>query len=214
MARPRSGVLDLDLDTEPALTEAGGRLLDAAADLFYRRGIGTVGVDLIAEQAGTTKKTLYDCFGSKAVLVANYLRRRAIRWREFLLTRLDDPGLAGDADRVLAVFDALQEWHEANDRGCAFVNAYAEVGGIDHPAVPVVRAEKQWMRELFRRLARGAGARDPEHTGALLHLVYEGVLVQATAGGQPDAWAEGRAGAASILDLACAPTSDVSVRQG
>ena len=53
----------------PALTEAGTRLLEAASELFYDRGVRAVGVDLIAETAGTTKKTLYDRFGSKDALV-------------------------------------------------------------------------------------------------------------------------------------------------
>ncbi len=69
---------------DPALTPAGERLLDAASELFYRRGIRAVGVDLVAETAGTTKKTLYDRFGSKDELVALYLRRRARRWQSFL----------------------------------------------------------------------------------------------------------------------------------
>jgi len=141
----------VDFEAEPILTPAGHRLLDAASALFYGRGIRAVGVDLIAEEAGTTKKTLYDCFGSKDALVALYLRRRAIRWQEFLRSRLDDP--AGDAgDRLRRVFDALEEWHESGERGCAFVNAYAEVGSANDPAVAVIRAEKQWMHDLFLRL--------------------------------------------------------------
>lgn len=198
MTKRSSGRDDLDLETEPVLTPAGARLLEAAAELFYRQGIGAVGVDLIADHAGTTKKTLYDCFGSKSVLVATYLRRRAIDWQRFLLHRLD--GLpVGDDSRVLAVFDAVQAWHEPNDRGCAFVNAYAEVGGLNHPATGVIRAEKRWMRMLFQQLSRDVGVVDADGTGALLHLVYEGTLVQATAGGQFDAWVEGRSGATAIL---------------
>lgn len=190
---------DLTPEAEPTLTPAGKRVLDAAAKLFYDRGIRAVGVDLIAEQAGTTKKTLYDRFGSKDALVAQYLRRRAGQWQRFLLHHLDghapDPG----PDRVLAVFDALGEWHADQERGCAFVNAYAEVGGSDHPAVPVIRADKRWMRELFRSLARDAGRADPERIGAVLHLLYEGALVASTAGGQKDSVAEARAAAAAIM---------------
>ena len=62
--------------TDPALTPAGERLLEAASELFYSRGIRAVGVDLIADVAGTTKETLYDRFGSKDGLVVLYLRRR------------------------------------------------------------------------------------------------------------------------------------------
>ena len=43
--------------------------------------LATVPADAPAETAGTTKKTLYDRFGSKDALVALYLLRRAHRWR-------------------------------------------------------------------------------------------------------------------------------------
>src|ERR1700687_2544463 len=46
------------------------RLLAAARELFYRRGIHVVGVDAIAEAAGTNKMTLYRHFASKDVLIA------------------------------------------------------------------------------------------------------------------------------------------------
>src|SRR4051794_15982457 len=72
---------------EPALTPAGERLLEAASDFSSRHATRAVGVELIAETAGTTKKTLYDRFGSKDELVVRYLRRRALRWQEFLRTR-------------------------------------------------------------------------------------------------------------------------------
>src|SRR5437763_2297014 len=50
------------------------RILAAASDLFYRYGIRAVGVDAIAEAAGTNKMTLYRHFDSKDQLVAEYLR--------------------------------------------------------------------------------------------------------------------------------------------
>ena len=53
------------------------RILAAAADLFYRHGIRAVGVEAIAEAAGTNKMTLYRHFESKDELVAEYLRRLA-----------------------------------------------------------------------------------------------------------------------------------------
>ena len=171
----------------PAMTEAGARLLQAASELFYDRGVRAVGVDLIAETAGTTKKTLYDRFGSKDALVALYLLQRAHRWREHLLQRLAEADADLEAEeKVLLVFEAMETWMGTQRRGCAFVNAYAELGGSDHPAVPVIRAEKAWMRTLFDRLT-GDTVR-----GAHVHLVYEGALVVLTAGADPQAAAEAR----------------------
>ncbi len=175
------------------LTPAGERLLAAASDLFYARGIRAVGVDLIAEEAGTTKKTLYDRFGSKDALVALYLSRRAERWQRFVLTHVDRNACAARVERVLSVFDALEQWLGEFDRGCAFVNAYAEIGGTGHPGVPVIRAEKAWMRQLFEDLVG-----DPD-TGAQIHLLYEGAIVGHTAGDHPAAIDQARAAAAHLL---------------
>jgi AcrR family transcriptional regulator len=171
--------------TDPPLTPAGERLLDAASELFYRHGIRAVGVDLIAETAGTTKKTLYDRFGSKDELVARYLRRRSLRWQEFLRARFAEVPPA--PARPAALFDILADWLREQDRGCGFVNAYAEIGGTDHPAVAEIRAEKAWMREYLVELVREAGHPDPDRVGTELHLLYEGASVLATAGDVDDA---------------------------
>ncbi|MFC7407145.1 TetR/AcrR family transcriptional regulator [Georgenia alba] len=196
---PRTSLDQTVLDREevPALTPAGERLLDVASRLFYSHGIRAVGVDRVAAEAGTTKKTLYDIFGSKDLLVALYLHRRGVRWRSHLTERLAarEPG----TDRLLGVYDVIAEWHADQDRGCAFVNAYAEIGTADHPALPVIRADKAYMRELFRRLAVEAGRADAERTGDTLHLLYEGALVLSTAGARPDAISEARRAAQDLL---------------
>jgi AcrR family transcriptional regulator len=188
------------------LTPAGERLLDAASRLFYERGIHAVGVDLIAEEAGTTKKTLYDRFGSKDGLVVLYLQRRQRRWREFVDRHLDEMGRSGSPRRALGVLDALESWMAAQHRGCAFVNAYAELGGSDHPAVDVIRDEKQWTHALYLRLCEEGGLADPAESAAALHLVHEGVLVLTTAGGRPEAFADGRRTAERLLAAAGHPS--------
>lgn len=183
---------------DDAMTPAGERLLDTASRLFYQRGIRSVGVDLIAEDAGTTKKTLYDRFGSKDALVVLYLRRRAAQWQQRALAHLEEHPEPGP-QRILSVFDALGGWLDRQERGCAFVNAYAEVGGTDHPALPLIRAEKAWMRDLFTALAEEAGYDDGARRGAQLHLLYEGAVVALTAGDQPDALGHARAAAERLL---------------
>jgi AcrR family transcriptional regulator len=183
---------------DDVMTPAGERLLDTASRLFYERGIRSVGVDLIAEDAGTTKKTLYDRFGSKDGLVVLYLRRRASLWQHRALAHLAEHPEPGP-ERILSVFDALEGWLDRQERGCAFVNAYAEVGGTGHPALPLIRAEKSWMRALFTALADEAGYADSGRCGAQLHLLYEGAVVALTAGDEPDAVAHARDAAERLL---------------
>src|ERR1700749_2364966 len=62
------------------------RILLGARDLFPRHGIRGVGVETIAETAGTNKMTLYRHFDSKDDLIVAYLRGAAAEademWRE------------------------------------------------------------------------------------------------------------------------------------
>src|ERR1017187_7826723 len=62
----------------PGSTKASSvrdRLLDTAADLFYREGVRAVGVDLVVERTGVAKTSLYRHFPSKDDLVAAVLER-------------------------------------------------------------------------------------------------------------------------------------------
>src|SRR5205809_7300835 len=71
------------------------RILAAARELFYRRGIHAVGVDAIAEAAGTNKMTLYRHFASKDVLIAACLgeltREFDAAWDAIAAAHVGDP---------------------------------------------------------------------------------------------------------------------------
>jgi AcrR family transcriptional regulator len=159
------------------MTPAARRALEAAARLFYERGIHAVGVDLIAAEAGVTKKTLYDRFGSKEHIVVEYLADRDERWRAFLARHLDAVPPEPTA-RVLAVFDASLAWARENSpKGCSMVNAHAEISDASHPAYPIITGQKEWMLALFTRLAREAAPDRAEQLGRTLMLLHEGALV-------------------------------------
>ncbi|ASO18838.1 putative transcriptional regulator [Actinoalloteichus hoggarensis] len=180
-------------------------MLDAASDLFYRRGIHGVGVDELAATAGVTKKTLYACFGSKDALVARYLRERDRRWRDFLTEGLapyaDDPARA-----LLASFDVLQDWMDREDpRGCGFVNALAELPSADHPGHRAVLEQKRRLLGLLTELAVAADLTEPEDLAGLILLLHEGAVVTRTTGSVPDAPRRARAVAATLVAAAARP---------
>ncbi|GAA3537082.1 TetR/AcrR family transcriptional regulator [Amycolatopsis ultiminotia] len=162
------------MDDVPPRTPAGHRIVAAAEELFYHRGITAVGVDLIAEHSGVTKRTLYNQFGSKDQLVAIYLAERDRRWRSAV--RAAVAACADSAEAVTAPFDALRTWSEHNTRGCAFVNALAELPDPSHPAYRVATDQKRWLLNLFEELATAAGCPDPGVLAIRLLVLHEGAL--------------------------------------
>ena len=185
---------DLTPTKPPETTPGGQRILDAASELFYERGIVSTGLDLVVEQSGVTKRTLYQRFGSKEGLICAYLTARAHRWQTLVLQRVQTAIDAAD-DPVGAVFDLTREWVVDNPRGCGFVNAWAELGGISGPEVrAVIRQEKQWMRTLFITATGDA------RLGELVHELYEGALICSTILGDRDALSRAKFGAQRLAE--------------
>lgn len=156
---------------------AAERILRTASELFYEEGIRAVGVDTVVERAGVAKMTLYKNFGSKDELVAAYLRARDHRWRAWLEDAVERRA-GSPKEKLLAVFDASGEWMERESpRGCAFINAFAEIADPVHPAQEVAREQKSWMREYLTKLTLEAGAEKPEELAEQLFVLLEGVTV-------------------------------------
>lgn len=155
---------------------ARARLLDAAEDLFYARGIQSVGMDAIRDASGVPLKRLYQLFPAKEQLIEAYLERRDRIWRSSLaeyVERHPDP-----RQRILAVFDWLQNWfREPGFRGCAWINSYGELGPISASVATQTRRHKEAFRAYLRGLAAAAAL--PESVADSLHLLAEGAMVTA-----------------------------------
>ncbi len=151
------------------------RLLAAARELFCARGIRAVGVEAIAEAAGSNKMTLYRHFASKDELVAEHLRRLAEEAEACF-----DALLTAHADDARA---KLEAWVEAmsqgleTSRGCPLSNAAVELPEKDHPARRVIEAHKQAMRARIVRMCQDLGASHPELLADELFLLVEGARV-------------------------------------
>ncbi|QCT01825.1 transcriptional regulator, TetR family protein [Paenibacillus algicola] len=165
------------MNNNTSLTPAAQKILDTASRLFYWRGIHAVGVESIASEAGVTKKTLYDRFGSKDQLIVAYLKERDRKWKEHLIPYLDAVEQGQPIDKILAVFDALESWlHSQNQRGCAFINALAELDEL-HPGRAVIIEEKKWLKELFGDLLEKADHAEPAAAAEQLLMLHEGLMV-------------------------------------
>jgi AcrR family transcriptional regulator len=155
---------------------ARDRLIAAADELFSRDGIAATPVDEAVRRAGVATATLYHHFDGKDALVAAYLHERHARW----IRRWDAhvTAAADDDGRLLAIFDALEEWADEGGaaRGCAFVDAAAEISDRDHPAWQEITAHKADIRRRLIDFAAAAGHRDADALADRLLLLYEGAL--------------------------------------
>jgi len=179
--------------------EARDRVLAAAGQLFYARGITAVGMDDIRDASGVPLKRLYQCFPSKDRLVEAYLDRRDEQWMTALarcVGRHRNP-----RTRLLAPFTFLDEWFaSAGFRGCAFINAFGELGGSSEQVTSMVRRHKQRLRQYLAGLAAEAGARHPSILAAQLLVLMEGAIVVAATGTSARAAAHARLAARALLN--------------
>src|SRR4051795_1836525 len=102
------------------------RILEAADDLFRRVGIRGVGVETIAEAAGTNKMTLYRHFGSKDELILEYLTYKGKKseeiWAEIERTNPGDP-----VAQLYRFLEHAARFIVEDERGCDLANAAVEL---------------------------------------------------------------------------------------
>ncbi|MFJ7338196.1 TetR/AcrR family transcriptional regulator [Streptomyces sp. NPDC101116] len=172
------------------------RALDAAEELFYGRGVQSVGMDDVRGNSGVSLKRLYQLFPAKEQLVEAYLERRDTRWRGELaeyVERRPEPD-----ERILAVFDWLGRWFgEPGFRGCAWLNAYGELGATSERVADQVRAHKRAFREYLGALVTAAGR--PDALAGQLFLLAEGAMVTAGVTRSAEPAAEAREAARRLL---------------
>lgn len=181
--------------TPPDETEA--RVLERAGKLFYDRGIQAVGMDAVRDAAAVSLKRLYRLFPAKDALVAATLRHREAGV-DAALAQATATATTPEA-RILAVFELLGEWFAEPDyRGCAFINAFGELGPHSPAVRDVVRDHKQAWRAFFADLVREAGR--PEALADQLAILANGAMVTAAISASPEPAAQARAVAETLLE--------------
>src|SRR6201997_3354145 len=138
-------------------SSAHERILDAAYELFSRRGIQAVGVNEVIEHAGVATATLYRHFPSKEKLVLAFLDLREQRWTKDLIEAGAISRGSNPEERLLAIFDVLDEWFHRDDfEAGSFSRVLLELGP-SHPAGGASVRHLEQIRALVRRLADEAG---------------------------------------------------------
>jgi AcrR family transcriptional regulator len=174
------------------------RILDTAAELFYRDGINATGVERLAAESSVSKRTLYQHFPSKTAVVEEYLRCMEQRVAD---TVLESDDAETPRQRLLAAFDVHHTPGEPF-RGCPFHNAAVEAAGSMPGVHDIVRASKVGFADWLTRLAEQAGAEDPRQLGNQLAVLHEGAGALATSLDDPAPWARAKKAAEVLIDHA------------
>jgi AcrR family transcriptional regulator len=183
----------------PPSTDPRERIMNAAYDLFSRRGIQAVGVDAVVEQSGVARQTLYRHFGSKQELVLAFLERRDEVWTREWLQASVEARASDPADRMLAIFDVFDEWFRRPDfEGCSFINVLLEYPAQDDPIHCASVMHLAAIRTIVEGYAREAGVKDSEDLARKWHILMKGSIIAAGEGDR-DAARRAKQVAAALL---------------
>jgi len=151
-------------------------MIDAAAMLFARHGVRSVGVGAIITSAGVARASFYRYFPSKNDLIAEWLRSSQARWLDEVRVETERRAATPRA-RLTVFFEVLGEWLAAGaPRGCPFLSTSAEL----RDSTPAVRAALvealDDVEGYLRDQAAAAGLTDPRSVGARLRVISAGVM--------------------------------------
>ncbi|MCH7382575.1 MULTISPECIES: TetR/AcrR family transcriptional regulator [Acinetobacter] len=129
------------------MSKSADKILHTAEKLFYENSFVGVGVDLIRDESGCSKTTMYTYFKNKNQLVKSVLEARDEKFRQRLL------GYVAETTGREAL-NRLIDWHllwfqEDNFKGCLFVRAVAESHLGDQDIISVSKEHKVWIRNLI-----------------------------------------------------------------
>jgi AcrR family transcriptional regulator len=177
------------------------RILQAAEELFYTRGIHATGVAALMEAAHVSPRTFYVHFPTKNALVEEYLRRFESE-RPLAAEAELERGDLTPARRLLAIFAALESDSADPFRGCPFHNAIVEGAGELPEVVRLAQRHKRAFRDRLVATAAEAGAADPESLGRQLAVIFEGANALAASCNDTAVITDARRAAKTLLDLA------------
>lgn len=126
-------------------------ILNTAESLFNIHGYNSVGVDLIRDEAGVSKTSMYRHFGSKHKLIEAVLIRRHARFEEKL-----GGGISAE-NSIQENLDLFIDWHfdwfaKDDFYGCMFIHAMAEFKESNPEITTLAFMHKKWLKELIYKI--------------------------------------------------------------
>nr|WP_202459158.1 TetR/AcrR family transcriptional regulator [Streptomyces sp. SID5464] len=182
--------------------------MQAALELFWRRGYEATSMSDLVEHLGIGRASLYATFGNKHELYLKALDRYQQTCDPQLLRELSRPGPALPAVRaVVRRFAAESAADERRLAGCFVVNTATELA--PHDTAACRRVEHSWDQletllhsALLRAQAQGEldQGRDPRTLARMLLVLMQGLRVVGKASADPARVRDAAEGALALLD--------------
>ncbi|KGJ95841.1 TetR/AcrR family transcriptional regulator [Thalassotalea sp. ND16A] len=130
-------------------------LVDTALQLFYEKGVNSVGINELLKVSGIAKKTLYNHFDSKQALVLAALKQRNDKFMTWLEMNLNEAST--DKEVIARLFHGLSAWFTdsaaelGNFRGCFFINTSSEFSDPCSDVSQYCQYHKRQVRALISK---------------------------------------------------------------
>lgn len=182
-------------------TTAKERILETAADLFFRQGYARTGINQIITESNIAKGSLYYNFKSKTDVLVHYLKmsEAAIFERfEKELSKEQNP-----KNKLLKLVDVrFSLLRDGLYKGCRFIRIVSEISREEEEAVlPLVRDFKDRFRSLVQELASQLDDKNGGNSALAdtIYLLMEGAAAQAPIFKNDSSFVRARAIIASML---------------
>ncbi|MDQ8934585.1 TetR/AcrR family transcriptional regulator [Acinetobacter rudis] len=129
------------------MSKSAKKILCTAEQLFNQHSFVAVGVDLIRDQSGCSKTTLYTYYQNKQHLILAVLKQRHENFQHGLTTSVGQL-------TAQAALDAIFAWHidwfqSEQFKGCLFVRAVAESDRNEQEIKAIAQEHKRWLRQFI-----------------------------------------------------------------
>lgn len=158
------------------------RIVDTAAQLFYRQGYNSTGINQVIKEAEVAKASLYQYFPSKDDLLMEYLKVTSVSTNDMLhqITAKHKTY----REKALSLFDFLVKLtREKEYHGCNFLNIASEIPKENVKVRAMIKKQKDNIRALFAEILKGSGK---EKLADELYLLFDAALIASKV--HEDAW--------------------------
>lgn len=164
-------------------------IVEKSYAIFYKHGFHDSGVELLAKQAGTTKRTLYAHFGNKEGLIKAVLSYRHEMFMSQLANWFEPLADMGVESISQCYLGFLQDWVTSdNFYGCLFINACAEFSSNDTLPHTIAKNHKHEVRQFLLNKFEHASINNPQQVADTLFVLGEGIIVSAQTGQEDLNW--------------------------